>query len=406
MKFVKMSLAAIVAAGALSTVSSAGSLEDAIKNVDITGYGRYRFDSNRNDNGSGNKSTNAFHRFTGQVDFKAALDDNFYAVVGFRFDSRDFSGNHTTGGQTNVGSADTSSSDGYSQTFNVRQFFLGYKAGNTTIQGGRQVLGTFFTDDMVGTGIKVLNTDVTGLTLGAMAFDDLQDDADISSTDLGKINGSYTWQNNLYGLAAIGNYDPISFQLWYAMLENVSQLYAIDITGNFALSDDMSLGFEGQYAGSNMAGKFKDGTNQAAGNADFYAIQGSFEGFGVDAAVGYLDYSTKRDKTSLVSYEDQGSFISPGELLLDYTLFNGKNNYWFVVAGYTFLEKYRVGVDYLNGKNKTLIDSKNSEIVGRLSYAYSKKLNFQTYWAHTSQKPDGGDTQKNDRFRFDAKYSF
>ena len=44
MKLVKLSLATIVAAGALSSVASAASLEEAIKNVDVSGYARYRFD--------------------------------------------------------------------------------------------------------------------------------------------------------------------------------------------------------------------------------------------------------------------------------------------------------------------------------------------------------------------------
>jgi hypothetical protein len=185
MKLVKLSLAAIVAAGALTSVASAASLEEAIKNVDVTGYARYRFDStkqttkNDSDINTGSSTTNK-HRFTSDINFKAALDDNFFGVIGFRYDSRDASGERVNA-QTNVGSADTSSGDGYSQTFNVRQFYLGYTAGNTTVTAGRQVLGTFFTDDMVGTGIKVLNSDISGLTLAAIAFDNLQADSDIGT---------------------------------------------------------------------------------------------------------------------------------------------------------------------------------------------------------------------------------
>ena len=151
MKLVKLSLATIVAAGALSSVASAASLEEAIKNVDVSGYARYRYDAKHT-----NTSTKEFngntHRFTTDIDFKSAIDDNFFGVIGFRYDSRDKSGERA-GADTKVG-----------QALNVRQFYLGYTAGNTTIQAGRQVLGTFFTDDMVGTGIKFLNKDITGLT--------------------------------------------------------------------------------------------------------------------------------------------------------------------------------------------------------------------------------------------------
>ncbi|WP_162166466.1 major outer membrane protein [Campylobacter fetus] len=406
MKLVKMSLAAIVAAGALTSVASATPLEEAIKNVDVSGFARYRFDSTKVDaNGNQGSDTKASHRFTSYVDFKTALDDNFFAVLGLRYDSKDVSGDHITGGQTQVGVNDAGAED-FGQTFNVRQFLLGYKAGNTTIQAGRQVLGTFFTDDMVGTGIKVLNTDITGLTLAAIAFDDLQNDPDIGSRGL-VVNGSHTYQNNLYGVAAIGSYDPVSFQLWYAMLENVTDLYAIDVAVNFNATADLALGLHGQFGGSSIDSDFKRGTNNAADDANLWAIEATAEGFGIDFSAGYIDFSSDKDKVSVVSYEDAGSFIKPGEDLLDYTLFNGENKYWFITAGYTFLEKYRVGVDYIDGENKTnILKTDKTELVGRVSYAYSKKLNFKAWWSHITEEPDNAGKDKTDHFRFEAKYSF
>ncbi len=406
MKLVKMSLAAIVAAGALTSVASATPLEEAIKNVDVSGFARYRFDSTKVDaNGNQGSDTKASHRFTSYVDFKTALDDNFFAVLGLRYDSKDVSGDHITGGQTQVGVNDAGAED-FGQTFNVRQFLLGYKAGNTTIQAGRQVLGTFFTDDMVGTGIKVLNTDITGLTLAAIAFDDLQLDTNIGTKGL-VVNGSHTYQNNLYGVAAIGSYDPVSFQLWYAMLENVTDLYAIDVAVNFNATADLALGLHGQFGGSSIDSDFKRGTNNAADDANLWAIEATAEGFGIDFSAGYIDFSADKDKVSVVSYEDAGSFIKPGEDLLDYTLFNGENKYWFITAGYTFLEKYRVGVDYIDGENKTnILKTDKTELVGRVSYAYSKKLNFKAWWSHITEEPDNAGKDKTDHFRFEAKYSF
>ena len=45
MRLIKLSLATIIAAGALANLANATSLEEAIKNVEVTGYARYRFDS-------------------------------------------------------------------------------------------------------------------------------------------------------------------------------------------------------------------------------------------------------------------------------------------------------------------------------------------------------------------------
>ncbi|TWO23121.1 major outer membrane protein [Campylobacter hyointestinalis] len=404
MKLVKMSLAAVVAAGALSSVASATPLEEAIKNVDVSGFARYRYD-NKNTKAAlnGVDTSEGSHRFTSYVDFKAALDDNFYGILGLRYDSRDISGD--ADGRTNVGVNDQGAEE-FGQTFNVRQFLLGYQVGNTTIQAGRQVVGTFFTDDMVGTGLKVLNTDITGLTLAAVAFDDLQNDPDIGTRNLG------TFNNNLYGVAAIGSYDPVSFQVWYAVLQNITDLYAVELAANFDITEDLSLGAKAQYAGSNIDGGIKNNPALTAGlsldDADFWAIEATAEGFGLDFSAGYIDFSADKDKSSVISYEDAGSFIKPGEDLLDYTFFNGENKYWFVTAGYSFLEKFRVGVDYVSGKNKTragVVDSEveASEIVYRASYDYSKKLNFQAWYSSIDRDSNQNDVN---HFRFQAKYSF
>jgi hypothetical protein len=397
MKLVKLSLAAIVAAGALTSVASAASLEEAIKNVDVTGYARYRYDSIN----EGTKSTEAKHRFTSDINFKAALDDNFFGVLGFRYDSRDASG-ESVNAQTNVGSADTSSGDGYSQTFNVRQFYLGYTAGNTTVTAGRQVLGTFFTDDMVGTGIKVLNSDISGLTLAAIAFDNLQADGDIGYKDY------KTYNNNLYGVAAIGSYDPVSFQAWYASLANVADLYALDVTVGADLGD-VYAALQVQYAGSAIDNK----VSSILDDANFYAAEASVKAFGADASVGYVQFDS--DSASVISYEDQGSFIDAGEDLLNYTEFLGDNRYWFVTAGYTFADKVRVGADYVAGKadykqsstGKIFTDRKESEVVARVDYKYSKKLNFKAWYSYISRdNVEGNGDRERDHLRFEARYNF
>ncbi|CUU75815.1 major outer membrane protein [Campylobacter hyointestinalis subsp. hyointestinalis] len=408
MKLVKMSLAAIVAAGALSSVASATPLEEAIKNVDVSGFARYRYDNTTTNytgkNNAGQDESEGSHRFTSYVDFKAALDDNFYGILGLRYDSKDASGD--SDGRTNVGYQDEGAED-FGQTFNVRQFLLGYQVGNTTIQAGRQVVGTFFTDDMVGTGIKVLNTDITGLTLAAVAFDDLQNDPDIGTRDLG------TYNHNLYGVAAIGSYDPVSFQLWYAVLQDVADLMAVDVAVKFDVTEDLSLGLQGQYGHSAIDSSFEKTPvvhiGVEADDANLWIVQASTEGFGVDFSAGYIDFSTDKDKVSVISYEDAGSFIKPGEDLLDYTAFFGENKYWFVTVGYSFLEKFRVGVDYVDGTQKTAtFKSDNTELVGRVSYDYSKKLNFQAWWSHIEQDKniEGDVNRETDHFRFQAKYSF
>ncbi|ARR01320.1 major outer membrane protein [Campylobacter porcelli] len=426
MKLVKLSLSAIISVATISSVSnaktledngggysplttssvsSAGILEDTMKNIDISGYSRYRYDSEYNDiEGYINK-----HRFTSDINFQSALDDNFFGVIGFRYDSGDNSGENSDAA-TQVGTNDTGFNyDNYGQTFNVRQFYLGYKAGNTTITAGRQVLGTFFTDDMVGTGIKVLNNDINGLTLAGMAFDNLQNDNDIRTRFyfIGKRNSpqaEFVTDRNLYSVAAIGSYDLVSFQLWYAAIDSVAQLYATDllIGANIA---DIDLSLQAQYAGSSMwAENFRLGLVLPLDDAKFAAIEAGAKAFGFDANAGYVWFDT--DAVSLISFEDQGSFIDAGENILEYSLISGENKYWFLKAGYTFANKVRVGADYVSGEvtRKRINSTTNEyEAVARVDYKYSKKLNFKAWYSYINRDTIIGDYK---HLRFEARYNF
>ncbi|WP_096013535.1 major outer membrane protein [Campylobacter lanienae] len=393
-----------------SSLSSAGILEETIKNIDISGYSRYRYDSEYNDiEGHINK-----HRFTSDINFQSALDDNFFGVIGFRYDSGDNSGENSDAA-TQVGTNDTGFNyDNYGQTFNVRQFYLGYKAGNTTITAGRQVLGTFFTDDMVGTGIKVLNNDINGLTLAGMAFDNLQNDNDIRTRFyfIGNKNSpqpEFITDRNLYSVAAIGSYNLVSFQLWYAAIDSVAQLYALDVTIGANIAD-IDLSLQAQYAGSSMWANNGAITNSRGAilaileldDAQFAAIKADAKAFGFDASAGYVWFDT--DTNSLISFEDQGSFIDAGEDLLNYTALEGENKYWFLKAGYTFADKVRVGADYVSGRvttNNVSVDE--YEAVARVDYKYSKKLNFKTWYSYIDRYNSKYDAK---HLRFEARYNF
>lgn len=435
MKLFKMSLAAVVALGALSSVASATPLEEAIKDVDVSGFGRYRYDSTNTENTTKNAATNvetktknsdAFHRFTLDANFKAALDDNFFSVVGVRYDARDISGDHRN---VNVGSnvngfrqGVNSGSHGWGgsngESFSVRQYYVGYQVDALTLLAGRQPLGTYFTDDMLGTGIKAVYSGVDGMTFAALAMDDLEDDGDIGSSGLGQIvglkkggNGGYTYQQNLYGVAALGDFDMVNVQLWGAYLENVTFLYALDLGLNYDISDDFNVHGKANLAYTALKGGFKDdvfaGVKGAkADKTMFWGLTAGLSASGFDFDAGYLKFG-KKDRYGLSSFEDNGGFIVAGEDLLDYTLYNGENKYWFVTAKYT-MDQYSVGADYVQGDVKyegVQSKDKNKEIVGRLGYKYNEKLNFTSYYSWVEEKKDTI-KDKSHHFRFEARYNF
>ncbi|MCI7014700.1 MAG: major outer membrane protein [Campylobacter sp.] len=416
MKLFKLSLAAVVAAGALSSVSAAP-LEEAIKDIDVSGFGRYRFQSTDTRPASAQKSRNTYHRFTLDVNFKATLDDNFFSVIGLRYDSQDIVGSHNkaNSGITNTHGGLSGINSGWGgqgrDSFSVRQYYVGYTAiPYTTVLFGRQPAGTFFTDDIVATGLKVAANPVEGLTLAALYYTNFEEDSDLAYIRFGDASNAYIHQKNLWGVAAIYQNEMLDLQAWYAGLNKVADLFAISAGADYAINDDISVRGTAQWAHTNLAGEFKDNHGRTPwsdgefANSNFYGFNlgASFYGFDLDA--GYLTYG-KEDKTSLHTLEDAGSLIMPGEQLLDYTEINGKHKVWFGTAAYTF-DAYSIGVDYVNDKvNNTGGDIKADEWVVRAGYKYNNKLSFKAWYSMVTEKK-GDVKDKSDRFRFDARYNF
>lgn len=418
MKLFKLSLAAVVAAGALSSVSAAP-LEEAIKDIDVSGFGRYRFQSTDTKPAVGQKTHDTFHRFTLDVNFKATLDDNFFAVIGLRYDSADIVGSHN---RANSGIANThgglsGTNGGWGgngrDSFSVRQYYVGFTAiPYTTVLFGRQPAGTFFTDDIVATGLKVAVNPVEGLTLAGLYYTNFEEDGDLGMVpfSLGEPNGAFIHQKNLWGVAAIYQNEFLDLQAWYAGLNKVANLFAISAGANYAINDDISVRGKAQWAHTNLTGRFKDNYGRTAlndglvANSNFFGFDlgASFYGFDLDA--GYLTYG-KKDQISVHTLEDAGSLIKPGEELINYTSFSGKHKVWFGKAKYTY-DAYSIGVDYVHDKVKnTGGNLKANEWVVRAGYKYNDKLSFNAWYSMVTEKQDGV-KDKSNRFRFDARYNF
>lgn len=419
MKLFKLSLAAVVAAGALSSVSAAP-LEEAIKDIDVSGFGRYRFQKTDTKPSVGLKTHDTFHRFTLDVNFKATLDDNFFAVIGLRYDSADIVGSHNraNSGIANTHGGLTGINGGWGgngrDSFSVRQYYVGFTAiPYTTVLFGRQPAGTFFTDDIVATGLKVAVNPVEGLTLAGLYYTNFEEDGDLGMVAFNPNvpNGAYIHQKNLWGVAAIYQNEFLDLQAWYAGLNKVANLFAISAGANYAINDDVSVRGKAQWAHTNLTGKFKDNygrtawSDGAVANSNFigFDLGASFYGFDLDA--GYLTYG-KKDKVSVHTLEDAGSLIKPGEELIDYTNFIGKHHVWFAKAKYTY-DAYSIGVDYVNDKQKSNVvaDIKGQEWVARAGYKYNDKLSFNAWYSFVTLKQNDAKDRSN-RFRFDARYNF
>lgn len=381
MKLVKLSLVAALAAGAFS-VANATPLEEAIKDIDVSGVLRYRYDTGRFGkdvnlaNGNLNSSKQD-HKYRAQINFSGAIADNFKAFVQFDYDSQD-------GGYGTGSSSDTSS------TLTVRQLYLTYTNEDvaTSVIAGRQQLNTIWSDNgidgLVGTGIKVVNNSIDGLTLAAFAVDSFNNDSDKATV--------LNWNENLYGVAAIGSYEvfggQLNPQLWLAYMNDNAFLYALDAAYSTTIFDGVNWTLEAAYLGNSLDNEL--GNTLEDGN--FFGLRGSIEVNGWDASLGGLYYGDK-EKASLTVIEDQGNI---GSLLAGEEIFYttgsqlngslGRNIFGYVTAGYTFNETVRVGGDLVYGGTKTTNNTgaDKLEAVARVSYKYSPKLNFSAYYSYVN----------------------
>ncbi|EEY3095065.1 major outer membrane protein [Campylobacter coli] len=416
MKLVKLSLVAALAAGAFSVVN-ATPLEEAIKDIDVSGVLRYRYETSNEwsdingvaqNEGSG-ISGKQDHKYRAQLNFSGAIADNFKAFVQLDYNAQD------GGYGTNNGSTTRSYEAANSSTLNVRQLYLTYTDENvaTSVILGKQQLNTIWTDNaidgLVGTGVKVVNNSIDGLTLAAFAVDSYNSDE--QGGELGTV---LNFSENLYGAAAIGSYEvfngQLNPQLWLAYMTDNAFFYALDAAYNTTIFDGVNWTLEGAYLGNSLDNERKDLGN---GNGNFFALNGSIEVNGWDATLGGLYYG-KKDKATVTVIEDQGNL---GSLLAGEEIFytkgsnlngdTGRNIFGFVKAGYTFNETVRVGADFVYGGTKTENRSGGDklEAVARVDYKYSPKLNFSAFYSYVNVDKDT-DSTHHDAVRLQALYKF
>ncbi|EDP5509958.1 major outer membrane protein [Campylobacter jejuni] len=416
MKLVKLSLVAALAAGAFSA-ANATPLEEAIKDVDVSGVLRYRydtgnFDKNFVDNLNLNNSKQD-HKYRAQVNFSAAIADNFKAFVQFDYNAAD--GGYGANGIKND-----------QKGLFVRQLYLTYTNEDvaTSVIAGKQQLNIIWTDNgvdgLVGTGIKAVNNSIDGLTLAAFAVDSFM--AAEQGSDLVGANGSAFKVDsigNLYGAAAVGSYDlaggQFNPQLWLAYWDQVAFFYALDASYSTTIFDGINWTLEGAYLGNSLDSEL----DKTYANGNLFALKGSIEVNGWDASLGGLYYGDK-EKASTVAIEDQGNI---GSLLAGEEIFyttgsrlngdTGRNIFGYVTGGYTFNETVRVGADFVYGGTKTeatnhLGGGKKLEAVARVDYKYSPKLNFSAFYSYVNldQGKNTNESADHSTVRLQALYKF
>ncbi|WP_300760990.1 major outer membrane protein [Helicobacter sp. UBA3407] len=450
MKFLKLSLAASVALGAFSTASFAQPLEDAIKGIDVSGYLRYRYNSDYYENKGfakkdGGDDTNT-HRWKAVADFKAPVADNVAFNFGILYNNEQNNVQGTGGLGTGFGS-------GKDGSFGVSTFnaVITPDSTATTVIIGKQRLATPVTnagDDDRGTGILVLNSDLEGFTFAAGAFDSWSID-DVQKGYLTGDNTGGSVTKPLYALAGIygvdTDYGHFGAQLWGFYIQD-----AVDALGFGELSwNNATFDVALQYAiaslnndsdsvlgalhGSPMNHLNKSDIAEAndlfvlnlgANFAQEYDIPldvklGWVTNFQDGTAVTLNDDGTAFKYAGAIWWQNAATGISTSALLPTGVHGFGTEqeiSVFYGAIGYSMVDsRLRIGLDYVWGNNEvtagnaTIKDTDFQEITPRISWKHNKNLTISGYYAYLmTDAPSGAqyDDETRARARVEVKYSF
>ena len=466
MKLVKFSLVAALAVGSMS-VLDAKPLEEAIKDVDISGHMRYRHDSvsvkkgdTRIDPSASGKTIGGkqHHKFRSAVKAGVAMGDGFKAIGELYYN------NDTNGGYLGEGT----------QTKNpivLKQAYLQYDNTNVGLSAmlGRQELGTIWTADLTGMAAKVFLTPADGLTVGVFAVDSfesnylddgelVQNDGDVADfrvympstggvPNQQAINlNTRLFQNNMYGAAVLGDFGPAKVQVWGNYWDKTATLYAVQANLGLAMGGGNELGFKVAYLGNAVNSDLQSDANKvfdptgatktdALANGNLVDVRATAKFAGLDAKIGGI-YFGKKEKFTINTLEDpSGSdlyigrqmFYNKGSWL---ALSAGQNIFGYVGVGYTLPADIRIGVQGVFGQttaagalDKTADSAANGagtkyELAADIGYKVNKNLNFTLWYSHIEssakvEKDEDGTALAShkvkgtkDAVRFEALYKF
>lgn len=470
MKFLKLSLAASVALGALSTASFAQPLEEAIKGIDVSGYLRYRYNDDRYDSAAGNTGKSANHQWRAVADFKTPVINNIALNFGVWYDNQN-NVNHGKG-QIAEGSTQTSGflgdglGSGSDGEFGVREFYATITPDSTatTIKIGKQLLDTPVTnayDGDRGTGILALNSDIPNLTLAAAAFDSWAiNEANLNNPNPAiNLGEDYSVDKPLYALAGIygvdTNYGRFGGQLWGFYIDDAvdalvfgelswqGSLLRAKLQYTYAaLNNDADSVFATLHGGNGNPNNPKANISESNDlgvievGADF---RNDFQ-LPLNITLGYI---TNFADGTAVALEDEGSNVSrkgkiwwqnPGTRISTSALrgygiqgFGTEQdvNVFYAGVDYSFIdERLNVGLEFAWGENDISSGNNNAknprgikkveftEITPTISWKHSKQLTLSAFYAFLNNSYDmvapgaSMDDQDRNRFRVEAKYSF
>ncbi len=373
MKLAKLSLAAVIAAGAFS-VANATSLEDAIKGVDLSGMVRLRFYNNDHDK----KGSADYNRWRGSSIFKFTIpaSDTFkvhYDVLAEQ--NARSNGNHFTSDLTRSGLI-------------ASHLFLSYSDAGLNVIAGRIPVVTSVTapgyGEPLGSGVVATYGLGNGFTVAGAFVDDIE------NINLGATGA------DIAGGAVLYSSDMVSAQLWGYRITNILKS---DVTFSVKVKPMAGLTLAGDYATSKS-----DATG--ADNHTFWNLSAAYAANGFSGKVGYAD--TNKHAGAIVLTDDAALGNVTGQQ--DYNVANLTDaSTWYARLGYQIDSKTKIAAEYHSTDDKVTPavgakDNDRDEYVFYGYYTYNKKLSFRAYYSVLDY--DNYDNKDNNQLQLQAVYKF
>lgn len=440
MKFAKLSLVAAVAVAGFTT-ANAQPLEQAIKDVDVSGSVVYRYNDYSDDKATGTAATDAGQKYDrSNNNYKIGLNVSSKVNDDVKFNSRFLVADMANAAA--FAPLDSSSSGDANVNTQLSQANFAYTGlKNTTVTVGKQGLNTPYTtgamideNEQNGTGAMVLSA-VGPVTLGAAYFnqtnlgtsgDTLQglNSKSTSTTDVKNGSttvGSFTTTttNDDFGnkdvsaLAVIANLGPVTADAWYLKLDNVFDTYTVGAKSDLTLGG-IALGATARYASLTL-----EDNVAAAVRGDKKYTDNDIIKLGLTAKAGIFNASVDYAKTGkdggLTALDSDATTALKGWNVNSVDKFDA--DYYKLVAGVDILANLNLSANYGDLQSKSSATSSANdlefeELYGQLTYKMSKNLTtyvrYGTYTKETTAKTTGETTKDIDATvgRLQVAYTF
>ena len=424
MKIAKLSLVAAVAVAGL-TSANAQALEEAIKNVEVSGSVVYRYNDYSNDAAAGSlfdsTGKDISKESSATNNYKVALNLTSKVNEDVKFNSRFIVGAPSATGTGDAGFASLNSSSNGDQNVGTEltNAYFGYTGiANTTVNVGKQGLTTPWTvavdsdgNEQTGTGILALST-VGPVTLAAAYFNQTNLNNSLDSKDGGfdfdglgnvidapSIKGFTDGSDDIATIGAIANFAPVTVDAWYLDMQDLFDTYTVGAKASFDVAG-IKLGADTRFASLTA-----DDTGAKA-NTMTKLVLTADAGL-VDGKIAYA--MTDKDGGLTALDNDATTTLLGWNLAL-----NGKADadYWQAALGFDILSNLNLSANYgnLQYTDFTVVDVEEEEIYAQLVYKMSKNLStyvrYGTYTKELSVPGFSADINDDTRGRLQVEYTF